>query len=67
MVVKEKKKEFTSEDLGKALLRNLVNTPTDNLNDIKNLHKSIRYSTDRKIFDVNRQTEIDKEIQSLGL
>ena len=29
--------------------------------------KRMIQSTDRKIFDVNRQTEIDKEIQSLGL
>ncbi len=65
MVVKEKKKEFTSEDLGKALLRNLVNTPTDNLNDIKNLHKSIRYSTDRKIF--NEYVEIQRYLTSFIL
>lgn len=65
MVVKQTRKDFTSDDLGKALLLNLVKSQADDLNDIKTLHKSIRNAADRKTF--NEYVEIQRYLTSFIL
>lgn len=65
MAFKKAKKDFTSEDLGKILLLNLIRNQTEDANDINSLHKSIRNASDRKIF--NEYVEIQRYLTAFIL
>ncbi len=65
MAFKKAKKDFTSEDLGKILLLNLIRNQTEDANDINSLHKSISNASDRKIF--NEYVEIQRYLTAFIL